>query len=159
MSWHLCKRSCWKELTTLLHLRTLFSRLAWKKSSLSASLCAQIELYIYFMFLFLGSRVWSSRHTEDILHLPVSTLPPFLSFLCLQQPPVALLSWLQTAEWPCTPKGTRIVGEEGDTCGNPSSGIPCFWMAPLLSVRWLELHRSLLVVQVLCTRFTIRNFH
>lgn len=85
MCWYLCKRSCWKELTTLLHLRTLFSRLAWKKS-LCASLCAQLECSLYFMFLFLGSRVWFSRPTEDILHLPLSTLPPFLSFLCLQQP-------------------------------------------------------------------------
>lgn len=36
------------------------------------------------MFLFLGSWAWSSWHTEDILHLPASTLPPSFSFLCPQ---------------------------------------------------------------------------
>lgn len=42
-----------------------------------------------------------------------------------------------------------MIGEVGDTCGNPSNAIPCFWMAPSLSVPWLGLHRSLLDVR--CT--------
>lgn len=159
MCWHLCKLYRKTEIQLeraddLTSFKDFVFKTCLKEIS---SLCittlrAQLELSLYFMFLFLGSRVWSSRHTEDALHLPVSTLPPFLSFLYLQQPPADLLSWVQTAGYPwrwCTPKGTRMIGEVGDTCGNPSNAIPCFWMAPSLSVPWLGLHRSLLDVR--CT--------
>lgn len=45
----------------------------------------------------------------------------------------------------------------GDTCGNPSSAILCFWMAPSLSIPWLGLHRSLLDVWALCTHTSARE--
>lgn len=111
--WHLCERSCWKELTSF---KDFVFKTCWKKSHLFAWLCAQLELSFYFTCLFLGSRVWSCRHAEDALHLPVNTLPPILSLLCLQQPP----QWLETAGWPwrwCTPKGTRTLGEVGIPVG------------------------------------------
>lgn len=123
MIFHLCSRvprcadTCARDPAgkSWLHLKTLFSRLV-ERNPISLHECAQLELSFYFTCLFLGSRVWSCRHAEDALHLPVNTLPPILSLLCLQQPP----QWLETAGWPwrwCTPKGTRTLGEVGIPVG------------------------------------------
>lgn len=40
-------------------------------------------LLFFFFLLLLGSKAWSLQ--GDILHFPVSSLPPFSSFLCPQQ--------------------------------------------------------------------------
>lgn len=75
----------WKSWQTF-HLRILFSRVSWKKSHLSATLCIQIELYISLFPVFISGK-WGLVLMAYRKYLPFTCF--HLASLLLPLPPAA----------------------------------------------------------------------